>query len=808
MSRKDKSSIKDMSSSFKVRKNRALQNNFDKGTLDKVIMIFWWLVGVGFLLTVLMFFLIAKGKIGYMPPIAELENPKNKLATEVITSDGVVLNTFYFGNSGNRVPVTYNQLSPNLVKALISTEDVRFRDHSGIDVKALIRAIIKRGLFMSKTAGGGSTITQQLAKQLYTPQAENVFQRLFQKPIEWVIAVQLEYFYTKDEILTMYLNQYDFVNNAVGVKSAALVYFGKTPDQLDLNESATLVGMCKNASYYNPIRNRERSRLRRNVVLDQMRKAGYISTETRDSAQALPLVVDYHRVDHKEGLAPYFREYLRQMMVKNKPHKSNYADWQLQQYKDDSLAWETDPLYGWCNKNTKPDGSHYNLYTDGLKIYTTIDSRMQKYAEEAVYEHVGAHLQDLFFKEKRGRSYAPYSKYLSKEDIKKILDRSMKQSERYIAMKKAGASEMTIQEVFNKPIEMPVFTYEGMKDTIMSPRDSIRYHKFFLRAGFMSMDPMNGYVKAYVGNVSFTPFQYDMVMTGRRQVGSTIKPFLYTMAMEEGFSPCDKVKNEPITITTEAGQTWSPRNANKDRIGEIVTLRWGMANSNNWISAYVMKHLSPYNFVRLLRSFGLHGQIDPVVSLCVGTCDASLAEMVSAYTSFANRGIRVKPLFVTRIEDKDGNILTHFSPQMSEIFSENASYKMISMLRAVVDHGTAGRIRYRYGLRGEIGGKTGTTQNNSDGWFMGVTPRLVSGVWVGGEDRDIHFDMTSEGQGAAMALPIWALYMKKVYSDTKLGYSELDSFDVPDGYEYNCSGNEPPSSDEGGEASSSVFDSM
>lgn len=802
----DRSSFKKEQTSFRKKKDDFLQKDVDERVVDKVIRIFWWAAGTGLVLSVIVFALIANGKVGYMPPIEELENPKNKLATEVISADGEMLSTYYFGGGGNRVPVAYGQLSPYLIKALIATEDIRFKEHSGIDAKALFRAIVKRGLFFNKNAGGGSTITQQLAKQLYTPQAENVFQRALQKPIEWVIAVQLERFYTKEEILTMYLNQYDFVNNAVGIKTAAAVYFGTTPDKLNLEQSATLVGMCKNASYYNPIRNSERSRERRNVVLNQMRKADFISESTCDSAQSLPMVLDYHRVDHKEGLAPYFREYLRQILVKDKPRRGNYADWQAQQYRDDSLAWETNPLYGWCNKNTKEDGSHYNLYTDGLKIYTTIDSRMQRYAEEAVYEHVGGYLQGMFFKEKKGRNYAPYSKNLSQEEVMKILHRSVKQSERYRSMKSAGYSESEIEDAFNKKVEMSVFTYNGMKDTVMSPLDSIRYHKYFLRSGFMAMDPMNGHVMAYVGGVAFTPFQYDMVMMGRRQVGSTIKPYLYTMAMEDGYSPCDQVKNVPTTITTETGQAWTPRNANHNRVGEIVTLRWGLANSNNWISAYVMSHFSPYTFVRMLRSFGLNGQLDPVVSLCVGTCDATVAEMVSAYTSFANRGIRVQPMFVTRIEDKDGNILTHFSPQMSEIFSEKTSYKMISMLRAVVDQGTAGRVRYRYGLKGEMGGKTGTTQNNSDGWFMGITPRLVSGVWVGGEERDIHFDFTSEGQGANMALPIWAIFMKKVYGDPKLGYSENDTFDVPPGSEYNCTGGEPSGEEENAEGASTYED--
>lgn len=795
----------------KVRKSTGdfLEKKVDNSIVSKILKILWWTAGIGLLLFILMFVLIANGFVGYMPPIEELENPKNKLATEVLSADGVMLSTYYYGSSGNRVPVTYDQISPNLVKALIATEDVRFKSHSGIDMKALFRAVFKRVLLFNKNAGGGSTLSQQLAKQLYTPQAENVFQRALQKPIEWVIAVQLERFYTKEEILAMYLNQYDFLYNAVGIKTAAYVYFGVTPDKLDLIQSATLVGMCKNSNYFNPVKHPERSKDRRNTVLEQMRKADYLTRAQCDSAQALPIVLKFHRVDHKEGLAPYFREYLRQIMVKNKPRRGNYADWQQQNYRDDSLSWETNPLYGWCNKNSKEDGSNYNLYTDGLKIYTTIDSRMQQYAEDAVSDHI-AFLQGKFFKEKKGRSYGPYTKNLSLEQIDAIMRRSMMQSERYRVMKASGYTEAQIKRAFDTKVEMTVYSLQGMKDTIMTPLDSIRYHKFFLRAGFMAMDPLNGAVRAYVGGVSFTPFQYDMIMQGRRQVGSTIKPYLYAMAMEEGFSPCDKVKNAPITITDELGRPWSPRNASSSRVGQIVTLRWGLANSNNWISAYVMSHFSPYTFVRMLRSFGLNGPLDPVVSLCVGSCDATVGEMVSAYTSFANRGIKTQPLFVTRIEDKDGNILAHFSPQMSEVFSEETSYKMLSMIRAVVDQGTGLRLRNsKYGITAQMGGKTGTTQNNSDGWFMGVTPHLVGGAWVGGEERDIHFDLTNEGQGSAMALPIWATFMKKVYADPKCGVSQSDKFMVPAGMEFNCMGNEPEeTAGESDISGASVFDNL
>ena len=781
--------------------------NDNKPWITNLFKIFWWAFGVGVILLAILFTLIANGFVGYMPPIEELENPKNKLATEVLSADGVTLSTFYFGKSGNRVPVSYHQISPFMVKALIATEDVRFNQHSGIDVRALFRAVVKRTLLFSSSAGGGSTITQQLAKQLYTPLAENKFQRALQKPIEWVIAVQLERFYTKDEILTMYLNQYDFNYNAVGIKTAAYAYFGTSPDKLNLTQSAMLVGMCKNSSFYNPVKHPQRVLDRRNTVLEQMTKADYITKEECDAAKLLPLGLKFNRVDHKEGLAPYFREYLRLIMIKQKPRRSNYADWQIQAYRDDSLAWETNPLYGWCNKNQKEDGSTYNLYSDGLKVYTTIDSRMQQYAEEAVGEHM-TYLQDLFNKEKKGRSYAPYTKNLTNEQVDAILKRSMRQSERYAVMRNAGYTVDEIEKAFKTKVEMTVYTPRGMRDTVMTPYDSIRYHKFFLRSGFMVMDPHNGAVRAYVGGVSFSPFQYDMVMTGRRQVGSTIKPFLYSMAMEEGFSPCDQVKNEPVTITTESGQAWTPRNDGGSRIGEVVTLRWGLANSNNWISAYVMSHSSPYSFVRMLRSFGLNGPLDPVVSLCVGTCDATVGEMVSAYTSFANRGIRAMPLFVTRIEDKDGNQIAHFSPQMSEVFSEETSYKMLSMIRAVVDGGTGGRIRFRYGITAQMGGKTGTTQNNSDGWFMGVTPHLVGGVWVGGEDRDIHFDYTSEGQGASMALPIWALFMKKVYADPKTGVSATDRFNVPYGMEYTCSPNSNGTTTNSESGSHSVFDNL
>ena len=749
--------------------------------IRKVVKILWIFIALISLVCVFISFSIAKGWIGYMPPVEDLENPNYKFATEVFSEDGKVLGTYSYSKE-NRVFVGYNDLSPNIINALIATEDVRFAEHSGIDAYALTRAVVKRGILMQKNAGGGSTITQQLSKQLYSPSADNVMERLFQKPIEWVIAVKLERYYTKEEILTMYLNKFDFLNNAVGIKTAAFTYFGCEPKDLKIEEAATLVGMCKNPSLYNPVRYNERSRGRRNVVLDQMRKAGYITEAERDSLQALPLKLKYNRVDHKEGLATYFREYLRGVLTAKKPDKANYRGWQMQKYYEDSLDWENNPLFGWCEKNTKKDGTKYNLYTDGLKIYTTLDSRMQQYAEDAVTEHL-KELQGYFFKEKKGAKKAPYTFRLTQEQVDEILGRAMRLSDRYRLMKKAGATEAEIKKAFDTPEEMSVFSWEGEKDTIMTPMDSIRYYKFFLRAGFMSMDPRSGHVKAYVGGPNYHYFQYDMAMVGRRQVGSTIKPFLYTLAMENGFSPCDEVRHVEYTLIDENGKPWTPRNANKKLIGDMVTVKWGLANSDNWITAYLMSKLNPYNLKRLIHTFGVRNRdIVPSVSLCLGPCEISVGEMVSAYTAFPNKGIRVAPLFVTRIEDNDGNVLATFAPEMQEVISVSSAYKMLVMLRAVVNEGTGGRVR-RLGVKADMGGKTGTTNYNADGWFMGFTPSLVSGCWVGGEDRDIHFDTMLHGQGASMALPIWTKYMVKVLGDKSLGYDENETFQLPEGYD-------------------------
>lgn len=736
--------------------------------------IFWEIFGIGLAIVIFTFFMISMGWIGYLPEIKELQNPINKSATEIYTSDSQLLGRYYKGQN-NRVPINFNEIDKNVVNALVATEDVRFYKHSGIDLKALFRAFT--GIFFGSNSGGGSTITQQLAKQLYSPDASNIFERTLQKPIEWVIAVKLEKLYSKEEILAMYLNQFDFLNNAVGIKSAAHVYFNTTADNLKIEQAATLIGMCKNPSYFNPLRHSDRCKERRNVVLNQMRKADYITKAECDSLQSLPLVLNYRSVDHKEGLAPYFREYLRKILTAKKPDRSDYADWQNQMYEDDKWSWDNNPLYGFFEKNKKPDGSKYDIYTDGLKIYTTIDSRMQQYAEEAVDEHIRS-LQAQFFREKRGRKYAPFSKDLTPEEIDNIMNNAVKQTERYRKLKKAGANKDEISESFNTKTEMRVFSYKGWIDTVMTPMDSIRYHKFYLRCGLMSMNPENGFVKAYVGGPDFSAFQYDMVSLGRRQVGSTIKPFLYTLAMEEGMSPCDLILNAPITIQTSSGP-WSPKNTSNARLGEMVTLRWGLANSNNWISARLMTQFTPEALVDLIHSFGVRGKIAPVVSLALGPVEISLSEMVEAYTAFPKKGIRVDPVMVTRIEDANGNIIANFTPKMQEIFSESTAYKMIYMLRSVVDGGTGSRIRYMYNLNMPMGGKTGTTQNNSDGWFMGFTPKLVTGVWVGGEERSIRFDTMAQGQGAVMALPIWAIYMKKVLANPKLGYSANDNFDVP-----------------------------
>ena len=763
-----------------------------KTRLQKIRKWFNILIWSGFLFVLLLisgiFFAIAEGHIGYMPPIEQLENPIERYASQLISADGVQLDVYSYSKD-NRIHVKYSDLSPALVYALIATEDNRYAKHSGIDVKGLTRAVIKRGLLMQKSGGGGSTITQQLAKQLFSPSANSITERVLQKPIEWVIAIRLEKYYTKEEIINLYLNKFDFLNNAVGIQSASQAYFSTTPKNLKVEEAATLIGMCKNPSYYNPRRYVERTQGRRNTVLTQMCKYGYLEKSVCDSLIQLPLTLNYTSFDHKEGLAPYLREYLRLMLIAQKPVRRNYPTWQQQKYVEDSIAWETNPVYGWCNKNVKPNGKQYNIYTDGLKIHTTLDSRMQQYAEEAVRDHVGKVLQPAFNREKRGRRFAPFSfPNLSDREreveVNRILDRDVRQTDRYRALKAVEATDEEIKTAFNTKTEMTVFSWNGYRDTIMSPLDSIRYYKWFLRSGFMAMEARTGHVKAYVGGVDFTNFQYDMVTLGRRQIGSTMKPFLYSLAMIEGFTPCNTMLHVEQTLIDENGTPWKPKNSSPSRIGEVVTIKWGLQNSSNWVTAYLMSNMSPYVFVRLLRSFGFKGDIDPVVAICLGTPDISVAEMVSAYSVFTNKGLRIEPMYITHIEDSYGNIVASFQYQTNEVLTEDATYKVLNMLQAVVDGGTASRIRYM-GIKAQMGGKTGTTQNQSDGWYMGFTPSLIAGCWIGGDDRSIHFD-TMEGQGARVALPIYANFMRKVYDDPLLNYSDNEIFEIPDEYKDPC----------------------
>lgn len=765
-----------------AKKNNSLKKT---GRKRKVIRVVWLSFFAVVAFSMIVFSLISAGVIGYLPRIDQLENPIDKYASQVISADDQLLFTFS-ESTENRIFIDYNELSPNLINALVSTEDQRYYTHSGVDVIGLGRVIFKTLLFQHESSGGGSTITQQLAKLLYSPKANNKFQRALQKPIEWIIAVKLERQYTKDEIINLYLNKYDFNYNAIGIKSAAKTYFNKAPIDLNIQESAMLIGMLKNSSLYNPVRREEITKNRRDVVLAQMRKNKFLTRQQTDSLRQLPIELDFRRVDHISIPAPYYRQHLAKMMMASKPNRKNYAAWQSQQFLEDSISWEQNPLYGWCNKNQKSDGSNYNIYTDGLKIYSTIDSRMQEYAEQAVREHLGGYLQPHFTREKQGRKYAPYANRVA-DRVESLMKTAMRQTDRFRILSKAGWSEDKILSNFkDEAVEMKVFSWEGEIDTVMTPWDSIRYHKSFLRTGFMAMSPLTGHVKAYVGGPDFSFFKYDMVTSGKRQIGSTIKPYLYTLAMEEGLTPCDGMIHEPQTLIAETGIPWTPRNANSSHLGEFVTIKWGLSNSSNWVTAYLMKLFSPYAFVRLLKSFGLKSQTDPVVSLALGPNDASVYEMAGAYTAFVNKGIRIEPVLVTRIEDSYGNVVSNFVPSMQEIFSESTSYKMIDMLKAVVDGGTGSRLRRIYNLKGEMGGKTGTSNDNSDAWFMSFSPELVAACWVGGEEPSIHFDSMVYGQGAAAALPVHGLFYQKVYADSTLPYKDNGVFEIPDEYKDPC----------------------
>ena len=761
----------------------------------KIIITLYGIFAAGVILVVILFTLISSGMLGFMPSFEELENPQTQLATEIFAADGKLLGTFF---SENRSRVEYREISPNVINALIATEDIRFNDHSGIDARGLARVLFVTILLQEESSGGGSTITQQLAKLLFHDPATNVMERVLQKLKEWVIAVKLERSYTKEEILTMYLNKAPFIYDAYGIKSAASTFFGKLPSDLKTEEAAVLIGMLKNPSLFNPVRRPELTLKRRNVVLHQMMKAKYLTKQTYDSLKEMPLQLEFQRADHLGGPAPYFREYLRLTLTAKQPVRENYASWQSQKFYEDSIAWDTDPLFGWVNKNLKADGTKYDIYRDGLKIYTTIDSRLQAYAEQAVTKHLGEELQPQFFKEKKGRSRAPFSRHLSQEAYDRIINRAIRQTDRYRILKRKGTSEDSIKMAFEKPVPMRVFSYHGEVDTIMSPLDSIHYYKSFLRASLFSMDPHSGYVRAYVGGPNYKHFKYDMATLGKRQVGSTIKPFVYTLAMQEGLTPCDMVPNIPQTFYLPTGQTWTPRNDGSKREGEMVSLKWGLAQSNNNVTAWIMKQYTPEAVVRMIRTLGIKSPMDPVPALALGTPDIGLSEMVAAYATYANKGVHTEPLFVTRIEDRYGNVISTFSSRKREAINESNAYLMINLLEGVVNTGTGYRLRYRYQFKAEIGGKTGTTQNNSDGWFIGVTPNLVTGVWVGGEERDIHFDDIRQGQGANMALPIWAEYMKPTYNDPQSGVTEDDQFEKPANFNANliCPDEYKPSTDD------------
>lgn len=749
------------------------------------IHVIWWTTSIGLLGSVLFFTLIYNGYVGDMPDLEQLKNPINTYASIVYSSDGVEMGRFFPRDGGNRVFVDYSQISPNVVNALVATEDERFTEHSGIDFRALGRVLTKTFIMNDASSGGGSTITQQLAKLLYTDQSSSsLSDRVKQKPVEWMIALKLERYYSKEEIIQMYLNKFDFLHNAVGIQSAAEVYFDTIAADLSISQAALLVGMVKNPNIYNPVSKPEAALNRRNVVIDNMARAGYITAEEAKLAKAEPLGLRLHKVNHMEGIAPYFRAELRRILNAKKPVKTSYAD--VAQYYADSAQWANNPVYGWIEKNPKKDGTKYNLDTDGLRIYTTIDSRMQKYAEEAVTEHL-TYLQKEFNAEKKGKAAAPYTSNtseLSNEMREKLILNAIKNSPRYAMHKAAGLPHDSIMEYFNRTYPMKVFSYEGMIDKEMTPRDSILYYKHFLRAGFMSMEPNTGYVKAYVGGPNYQYFTYDMVSTGRRQVGSTMKPYLYAYAMDEDYTPCDVILNSQPTFSVGNGRTWSPRNSGGGHVGEYVTLKWALTNSNNWISARLLNELRPATLVNYLHNFGITGEIPANLALALGTCDVSLREMVGGYSAFANNGFRTEPIFVTAIADHNGNIIQEFTTESSEVLSKQGHYRILDMLLNVVNQGTGSRLRRApFNLTAETGGKTGTTNSNSDAWFMGFTPQLVSGVWVGGEERTIHFNSMKYGQGAAAALPIYGKFMTKVYADKNLPYSQAAKFEFPSNFD-------------------------
>ena len=717
----------------------------------------WLIITSPFFGLFLLVNLTAIGVFGDLPTFEQLENPKNNLATEIISEDGIVLGKYFLEN---RSRANYNEIPENLINAFISTEDVRFRTHSGIDGRALLRAIYG-ALTGKSSSGGASTITQQLSKMLFTEKPSSGIERVMQKLKEWIISAQLEKRYTKDEILTMYLNRFDWVNNAVGIKSASQVYFNKAPIDLNILESAMLVGMLKNPSYYNPNRRIELTKGRRNIVLSQMKKYKVISDSVYDNLIQQPIILNFNKASHNEGLAPYFREYFRGELKK------------------------------WCATHTKPDGTNYNAYTDGLKVYTTINSRLQQFAEEGMRTHISS-LQKDFNRHWRGYTKAPYPNDFEWNQIDEIIDQGMRRSERYKKLKKAEKSKNEIESIFKKKVQMTLFSWDGEIDTLLSPRDSIKYNKFFIHSGMMSMDPKTGHVKAYVGGINYKHFKYDHVKIGKRQVGSTFKPFLYSLAMQEGYSPCSEVSNVPVVFDKKRWgleKDWVPKNSGDEFDEMSLTLKFGLANSINTVTAYIMKQFGPHAVVDLAKKIGIQSKILAVPSLCLGTFDLSVYEMVGAYSTFVNKGVWTEPIFVTRIEDKNGVVLEDFDPKTQEAMSKETADLMVRMLQGVVDgvyspaagitRGTGIRLRFKYGFENEMGGKTGTTQNQSDGYFMGITPNLVTGVWSGCEDRAAHFRTIYYGQGANMALPVFAEYMQRVYADTlESGIYPID-FDIP-----------------------------
>ncbi len=738
-----------------------------------------------------------------IPSFEELERPNNKLATQLISEDGVVFSTFHIEN---RTYVPYSEISEHVIHAAVATEDERFYRHCGIDWKSLGRVAVKTIISRDSSQGGGSTITQQLAKTLY-PRTDmsdaSLLKRgavmVWTKMKEWITAVKLERNYTKDEIVAMYLNSIFFGSGAFGIKAASETFFNKAPADLSIEEAATLVGMVNKPTRYNPVLNPEKSLQRRNTVITRMAGNGYITQEECELRCAMPLKTDYHVLDHNAGLAPYFRDMIRREMSASKPRPSQYL--YKDEYEADTLRWNDDPFYGWLNKNLKADGSKYNLDRDGLRIYTTINSHMQKYAEEAVDEHLRKNLQPAFWAEKRYQRNAPFPPDAEWATVNKLMKQARRWSDRYRLGHEAGLSDKDIYAQFNKKVQMRVFAYnqKGYVDTLMTPDDSIRYYKSVLRAGFVAIEPGTGEVKAYVGGPNYRYFKYDNVRQGKHQVGSTIKPFLYTLAMQEGMSPCDKVVNMPQSFIA-GDKTWTPRSTDRESsIGKTVTLKWGLTNSSNNISAYLMKQLGPQAMAQMMHKMGVHSHLDEVYSLCVGPADLSLYEMVSAYNAFPSQGVYSSPIVVTRIEDADGNLLADFTSHKKEAVSDRTAYLMVNLMEGVVNNGTGRRLRTWYGLEGEIAGKTGTTNDNSDGWFIGYIPRLTAGIWVGGEDKMVRFESTALGQGANMALPIWGIFMKKVYADTSLGYSQEEKFRAPAGMklDLSCTGGDIETEDPG-----------